>query len=337
MEALVKAAPGEGMETRDVPEVEPGPTDVKIAVESVGIDGGAEALIYDWDESWHHLSSELPRIFGHEFAGRVAEVGSAVTDVRPGTRVAVEPGITCGTCRNCLAGEPNICDERELVGIDRDGALAEYVVVPVRNVYEIPDDLGFDEAAYLEVLALGVNAVEYSAFRPGDRVAITGPGPVGLGVLVAVAAGGAETIDVAGAPIDAGTRLPVAEAVGASRTLVLEDGGIDREADVSFEASGHPSALEALVGATRRGGGIVQIGLFHGRDAVPVDLNHLVDNGISYRPIRARRDSSWRRAIAIARATDLSPIVGPTFEMADYEAAFAAARNRDGVKITLHP
>lgn len=116
----------------------------------------------------------------------------------------------------------------------------------------------------------------------------------------------------------------------------IEEESLDEEVDLFIEASGHPSALDEAIDSTRPSGQIIQIGVFHGEDTVDVDVNHLITNGNTYRPILARRDSSWRRAIAIAGLTDLDPIVGPAFDFEEYEDAFAAVRNRDGVKVTLN-
>ncbi|MEF8789059.1 MAG: alcohol dehydrogenase catalytic domain-containing protein [Haloarculaceae archaeon] len=341
MTALVKTDPSPGMSLDEVPVPEPGPGEVRLQVKSVGIDGGAEALIYDWHPAKHHYEPHLPQIFGHEFAGVVDAVGPDVADAAVGDRVAVEPGITCGRCRNCRAGEPSLCtgDSRRSIGldVDVDGALAEYVTVPERTVYPFPDSLSYDEGTFLELLGLGVHAVELSDLEPGDRVAVSGPGSVGLSALIAADAAGAREAVMLGAEVDTGSRLPIAAEMGATETLNVEAESIEEEVDVFFEASGHESALAEAVRATRPGGQIVQIGIFHGEDAVPVDLNHLVRSGITYETVYGRRDSSWRRAIALATETDLSPVVGPTFEMADYERAFEAVRDREGIKVTLHP
>lgn len=337
MKALVKQEAEPGMDIDEIPEPEPGPTEVLLRVKSVGIDGGLEAVVYDMDSGWEDYASNLPRVFGHEFAGVVETVGGEVTSLEEGDRVAVEPGINCGKCRHCRNGEMNLCENRVVIGKDIDGALAEKVVVPEENAYVIGDDVSDDEGAYVEVLGVGVNALEYSKFKPGDKVAITGPGPVGFSALIACDAGGAESITMIGAEIDTATRLPIAAEMGATRTLNGAEESMNEEVDVFFEASGHVSALEQAIEGTRRGGQIIQIGVFHGQSSIPFDANRLIRSGIDYRPIRSRRDSTWRRAIAIANNTDLSPLIGPTFDLENHEEAFKATRNREGVKITLHP
>ncbi|MDF9746190.1 zinc-dependent alcohol dehydrogenase [Natrinema salsiterrestre] len=340
MTALVKTTPEPGMALESVPVPEPGPGEVRIRVESVGIDGGAEALIYDWHESKRHYADALPQLFGHEFAGTVDAIGPDVDGVATGERVAVEPIVGCGHCRCCRSGSFAICPDRRILGLDTelDGALAEYAVVPRETIYPI-GSLSADEGVFLELLGLAVRGIERSGFEPGDSVAITGPGPVGIGALVAAVAGGASSITVAGTDADRGDRLPLARQLGATRTVVTDDveDGLEEDVDVFIEAAGHPDAFSLAASSTRRGGEIVQIGIFHGAETVPVDLTRLVRRGVSITTVYGRRDSSWRRAIAIAGDTDLSPALGPSYPLEDYEDAFEATRQREGIKITLRP
>lgn len=343
MRALVKAEPGTGMTLRDVPVPEPGADEVRLRVRSVGIDGGVEQLIYDWHPSQHHYAEDLPQIFGHEFSGVVDAVGPDVSSVAGGERVAVEPAVVCGECRNCRAGRRSLCesDDRRAVGLDTDfdGALAEYVVVPETTLYAFPDDLSFDVGTFLELVGLGVHAVETSVLEPGDGAAIAGPGSAGLGTLVAARAAGASPITVIGTEDDRGTRLPIAETLGADRTLLADEveRGTYEDVDVFFEASGSPSALIDGVRNVRSGGEVVQVGVFHGERRVEVDLNRMIVDGIDLKTVFGRSDSSWHRAIAIAERVDCSPAVGPAFPLSEYGDAFDAMRNREGVKVTLHP
>lgn len=339
MHALVKARPERGMtlERRAIPE--PGPGEVRLRVESVGIDGGAEALIYDWHESKRHYEAALPQLFGHECAGVIDRVHPTVDRYQPGERVAVEPVVGCGACRHCRTGSFAICPDRRLIGLDTDsdGALAEYVIVPAESLYPI-GDLEPDVGVFLELLALGVHALEQSTFELGDRVAIAGPGAVGIGTLVAVAAAGAGSITVIGTNADVDDRLPLATELGATTTITADDGLEDgAEFDVFFEASGSPAAVSMATDAIRPGGELVQIGLFHGHETVPVDLTRLTRRGVSITTVYGRRASSWHRAIAVAEQFDLSPAIGPSFALEEYEAAFEAASDREGIKIMLRP
>ena len=340
MQALLKKHPKPGMSLDTVPIPEPGPGEVRIRVESVGIDGGAEALIYDWHESKHHYDDDLPQLFGHEFAGTVDATGQNVESVATGTRVAVEPILGCGHCRLCRDGAFSICPDRRIIGLhpDLEGALAKYAIVPRDSIYPI-GSLSPEAGVFLELLGLAVHGFERSDFEPGDSVAITGPGPVGIGALVAAVAGGAGSVTVVGAEADRDDRLPLARELGATRTVVADeiDGELETEVDVLIEASGHADSLSVASSLIRRGGELVQIGIYHGDGTVPVDLTRFVRRGVSVTTVYGRRDSSWRRAIAIGKNTDLSPAIGPSFPLSEYEAGFDAARNREGIKITLTP
>ncbi|WP_229772767.1 zinc-dependent alcohol dehydrogenase [Halarchaeum nitratireducens] len=346
MTVLEKRAAEPGMKLAERPIPTPGADEVRIAVRSVGIDGGVEAPLYRWDEYYHRYESHLPQVFGHEFAGVVDAVGADVVDWTGGERVAVEPRVSCGRCRNCREGRQNLCTEkpgfsphgRRAIGIDVDapGALAEYVVVPARNLYELPGSVTFDEGVFLELLAIGVHAVEASSFEMGDRVAIAGPGSAGLSALLAARAAGASEIVMIGADIDEGTRLPIAAEMGATATRNATEGALDRPVDVFVEASGHESAFRLAESSTRPGGEIVQVGVFHD-DRVSVALTALLNDEVSIRTVNGRRQSDWRRALALSESVDLSPVVGPAFDMADYEAGFAAEAERAGVKVVLNP
>jgi len=337
MRALVKAEPGTGMSLAERPVPDPDPGELRVRVESVGIDGGAEALIYDWHEAKRWYEPHLPQLFGHEFAGVVDAVGDGVDPDRVGERVAVEPVIGCGDCRCCRAGDARLCPDRRIVGLDPalPGAFAEYAVVPAANAYPVGDGVDPDEAVFLELLGLGVHALEASDVTAGDDVVVTGPGPVGIGALVAAVAAGARAT-VLGAAADADSRLPLAAELGAAATATDPD-ALPDDVDAVLECSGSPDALAAGADRVRRGGEIVQIGLFHGRESVAVDLTGLVRAGVAIRPVYGRRDATWRRAVGLADRVDLSPAVGPAFALDDYADAFAAAAERRGIKLTLHP
>lgn len=347
MTVLEKREPDEGMTLAERPIPTPGEDEVRIEVKSVGIDGGVEGPFYRWEESYHRYEPHLPQVFGHEFAGVVEAVGSRVEDWEGGERVAVEPRISCGRCRNCREGRQNLCTTetgfsphgRKSIGIDTEepGALAEYVIVPARNLYSLPDGVTFDEGVFLELLAIGFHGIDVSSFSPGDRVAITGPGSAGLSALVAAREAGASEIVMIGADVDEGTRLPIARDMGGTTTRNVAEGPLEDPVDVFLEASGHESALRVAEESVRPGGDLVQIGVYHGADRVSVDLNGMVNEEISVLPINARREADWRRTLAVAPSIDLSPVVGPAFEMTDYEAGFRAEAERAGVKIVLHP
>lgn len=347
MTVLEKRDPGEGMTLAERPIPTPGEGEVRIAVRSVGIDGGVEGPFYRWEESYHRYEPHLPQVFGHEFSGVVDAVGPDVERWTGSERVAVEPRISCGRCRNCRDGRQNLCTVetgfsphgRKSIGIDTavPGALAEYVIVPARNLHRLPDGITFDEGVFLELLAIGFHGIDVSSFAPGDRVAITGPGSAGLSALLAARAAGASDIVMIGADVDEETRLPIAREMGATSTRNVSAGPLEEPVDVVLEASGHESALRVAEESVRSGGDLVQIGVYHDAERVSVDLNGLVNEEIAVVPINARRQSDWRRTLAVAPSIDLSPVVGPAFDMTAYEAGFRAEAERTGVKVILHP
>lgn len=336
MEALVKEQPGPGMTLKSVPTPSLGPNDVLIRTKAVGIDGGVEQAAYDWKEESFFvqaLEEKLPRILGHEYSGVIDAVGAEVTRWSRGQRVVVEPGASCRDCVYCRSGREHLCPNK--VGtLDRDGALAEYVAVPEDCVYAF-DGLSFDEASYVEVLGVGVAALERSQFSLGDTVAISGPGPVGFSALIAAVNAGADSVYMLGIDIDEGHRLPTAERMGATAAINILSEDVPEKVDVFFEVSGNQSALDTAVETTHRGGQLVQIGLF-GRP-VELDLDRLTFEGITLQPSLGRSVTTWATAIDLAKAVDLSPIIGPNFSLRDYEAAFDAARNREGVKVIINP
>jgi len=337
MNALVKNHPEPGMEVQQRTVPEPEDDEIRVKVKSVGIDAGIEGLIYDWHPSKHYLESLLPQIFGHEFAGAVDKVGKNVDELEVGDRVTLEPTIPCQSCELCRSGNENICPSREILHYDRQGGMAEYVTIPARNAYKFDDSLSYDEGMYLEILGVGVHALERSTLQLGDKIAVTGPGPVGLGVIAAAKYAGASSITAIGTEADQEHRLPVAERMGAHQTEVMGDVDHSEEFDLVFESSGAEQALDFSVEATRKGGEIVQLGLFHNSGSVSLDVDQLTLSKKSLQTTRGRTHTAWRRTINISKEMDLSPIIGPAFDLSDYEKAFQAVKNREGIKIPLHP
>jgi len=212
-----------------------------------------------------------PLIMGHEAAGVIAAVGRNVRDLKPGDRVTFDSTVSCGECPFCLRGEVNLCDRREVVGVScgefhRDGAFAEYVVVPQRIVYVLPDYLPFAEAAMLEAVSVALHAVAVSDLRGGETALVIGAGMIGLLTLQAALVAGCSRVFVA--DIDA-SRLHLAQSLGASETLLLSGADLVRECqrltegtgtDVVFEAVGRNETVGSAMDAVRKGGTVTLIG-----------------------------------------------------------------------------
>jgi len=253
------------LEIADVPEPTPGPGEVLVRVAACGICGSD---VHGYDGSSGRRIP--PIVMGHEAAGRIAAVGPGVKGFREGDRVTFDSTVYCGACRPCRRGEVNLCDNRQVLGVScpdyrRAGAFAEYVVVPSRIVYRLPDSLSFTEAAMLEAVAVAIHAVSLAQVSPDDTALVLGAGMIGLLVVQALRVAGCSRILVA--DID-GSRLKLAQDVGATAVLSAE-AGLVAEAlqlsggagvDLAVEAVGRNETVGAAIESVRKGGTIVLVG-----------------------------------------------------------------------------
>lgn len=278
-----------------------------------------------------------PVTLGHEFAGVVVGLGSAVDRAWLGTRVAVEPIFsTCGLCGQCLTGQRNLCSARVSLGSGVDGGFAEFAAVPARNLHLIPDSLSDAEAPLLEPLACVINALADPAIvSPGDSVLVSGPGPIGLlAAQVARASGGSVILTAL-----EGDRHRVQRAEALGFEVIVLDGSAPTglEATVWIECSGAEAAAQHGLSSLAPRGRYVQLGLF-GRDPkLPMD-------SVTYREIVvtagfASTPRSWQRAVALAAAgtVELEALVSEIVPLAQWERAFDKARHKEGVKYVLDP
>ena len=252
--------------TDDVPRPVPGPGDVLIRIAACGICGSD---VHGYDGSSGRRIP--PLVMGHEAAGTVAEVGQGVRQFSPGDRVTFDSTVYCGECEYCRTGDVNLCDNRQVVGVScgdyrRHGAFAEFVVVPERIVYRLPDSLPFSEAAMLEAISVGLHAVREAGLKGGETALVIGAGMIGLLTLQAARAGGCSRVFVA--DIDP-SRLALAREMGADE--VLQASGTDLVAqvqrltggkgvDVVFEAVGRNETVAGAIDSVRKGGTVVLIG-----------------------------------------------------------------------------
>ncbi len=323
MRGLTKLAPGPGnVGLAERPEREPEPGEALLEVRAAGICG----------TDLHIEAGEYPSVppvtMGHEVCGVVLEGGGF-----EGTRVVSETYFsTCRTCDFCLAGRPNLCLERRSIGTHVDGAFAPRLVVPLANLHPVPDWLPDHAAALTEPLACVCNALfDPPVVAPGDEVLVLGPGAIGLLAAQAVrAAGGRVTIvgtERDTARLELATKLGLQARVDAART----------QFDVVVECSGSEGGIASGLQATRRGGRFVQIGLRGAAVTVPWDeicfRELVVTSGFASTP------ASWRRALALVetRVVELEPLVTEVVPLEDWERAFRASRNAEGVKYVLDP
>lgn len=270
------------LRVEDVAERSLGPADVRIDVAACGICGSdlheyAEGPITIPTDEPHHASGErAPLVVGHEFAGRVRDVGEGVEAFTVGDPVTVCPGIACGECRYCTDGQYALCEDFVAVGLHSQGGMAESVVVPESTVVPLPEGLSLADAALVEPLAVALHAVRRSAFEPGDSAAVFGAGPIGLGLVQVLHRSGASEVFVSepragrravAADLGATVVDPTSESV-----LRAVKGPTNGGVDVSFEAAGvEPSFVDA-VRATRKRGDVTVVSVFEGGVSVQPNL-----------------------------------------------------------------
>ena len=338
MQALVKASAAPGLELREVPMPTVGPDDVLIAVHRMSI-CGTDLHIYDWNE-WAAATISPPLIIGHEFMGVVADVGDHVTDIVVGDRVTAEGHVTCGRCRNCRAGRRHLCRDSVGIGIQRDGAFAEFIAVPAFNVYPIPTHIDDDTAAVLDPLGNAVHTT-LSFDLVGEDVLITGAGPIGLMAIPVAQRTGARHVVISDVNE---TRLALAREMGATRAVnvaeesisdVMGDLGMQEGFDVGLEMSGAPTGLQSMIDVMNHGGRIALLGLVP--DGTPITWNDVIFKALTLQGIYGRKMfDTWYKASALLEdGLDLSPLLSDRYPITDHEAAFDTLRRGDAAKIIL--
>jgi threonine 3-dehydrogenase len=339
MQAIVKQAPAPGLTVTTVPKPTPGPGEVLIAVRHAGM-CGTDLHIADWDP-WARHRVRPPLVIGHEFAGEVTAVGDGVADLRPGQAVTAEGHIVCGHCLQCRTGNSHICRRTQIIGVDRNGAFAEYIVMPASNVLPlegIPTTVG----AVMDPMGNAFHAV-LTADIPGSIVFIVGCGPIGcFAVGVARAAGAAKVIasDVKPKRLALATQMGAHVTIDASREDVVQavlDETRGEGADVVCEMSGVPSALRQALAAVRMGGRLQLLGIPTGE--VPIDIaNDVIFKGLTlYGVIGRKMYQTWHqmRRYLTAGLFDPRPVITHKFPLARVDDAIAAIRSGDAGKIIL--
>ena len=337
MDAIVKPAAAPGLELRRVPVPVPGPGEVLIKIHKTAI-CGTDVHIYDWNE-WSAQHVKPPMVIGHEYVGEIAELGAGVTGLRVGQRVSGEGHITCGHCRNCHNGNIQWCKNTTSVGVDRDGAFAEYVCIPQSNVILIDENLPEDIVAFFDAVG---NATHTALMFDlvGEDVLITGAGPIGIIAVGICKYAGARRVvitDVNEYRLELARKMGADAAVNISKEdlpQVMRKQGLTEGFDVGLEMSGNGKALDQMIGVMRNGGKISLLGL--GNGPISVNMNDIIGKGLLLQGIYGRKLDNWHKmSYMVQGGLDLTPVLTHRFHYTEFEKGFAAMHSGQSGKVVL--
>ena len=337
MDAIVKPAAAPGLELRKVPVPRPGAGEVLIKVHKTAI-CGTDVHIYDWND-WSAAHVKPPMTIGHEYVGEIAELGDGVTGLYVGQRVSGEGHITCGHCRNCHTGNIQWCKDTVSVGVDRNGAFAEYVCIPAKNVIIIDENLDEDIVSFFDAFG---NATHTALMFDlvGEDVLITGAGPIGcIAVGICKYAGARRVVitDINDNRLELARKMGADAAVNTTKEDLREDmrkQGLVEGFDVGLEMSGSGAALKQMLTVMRNGGKISLLGLSN----VPVslDMNDIIGKGLTLQGIYGRKMDNWHQmSYMVQGGLDLSPIITHRYHYTDFEKGFEAMHSGKSGKVVL--
>lgn len=339
MRAIAKLQAGPGLSLTEVPVPAPGVNDVLIKVKKTSI-CGTDVHIYNWD-AWAEKTIKAPMVIGHEFVGTIEAVGANVIGFNPGDLVDGEGHIVCGLCRNCLAGRRHLCKDTKGVGVNRDGAFAEYLCIPASNAVHVDPAIPLDVLSCFDPLGNATHtALQYDLV--GEDVLITGAGPIGCMATAIAQQAGARKVVVTDVNPD---RLALAARMGATRTVdvskenltdVQREIGMKEGFDVGLEMSGNPVALNTMIDNMAHGGRIALLGIMPG--AAAVDWNKVVFNMLTIRGIYGREmyETWYKMTSLIQRGLDISPVITHRFHYTDFQQGFDLMRSGRSGKIILN-
>jgi len=338
VKALVKSRAERGIWLEDVPEPEMGINDVKIRVLATGI-CGTDLHIYNWD-AWSSATIPIGLTIGHEFVGEVVGMGSNVVDVTIGQLVSGEGHVVCGRCRNCLAGRRHLCAHTLGVGVNRSGAFAEFIVLPMTNIWQHAPGIPHEIAAIFDPFG---NAVHTALAFPvlGEDVLVTGAGPIGIMAAAVAKHAGARFVVISDPnPY----RRALAEKVGikiaidpreTSLAAVQTQLGMSEGFDVGLEMSGNPQAFRDMIGAMSHGGKIAMLGI--PSTEIAIDWNKIIFNQLTLRGIYGREmyETWYKMTVMLESGLDISKVVTHRLNWRDFEDGFAAMASGNSGKVIL--
>ena len=337
MKALSKLKAEEGIWMTDVPVPELGHNDLLIKIRKTAI-CGTDVHIYNWDE-WSQKTIPVPMVVGHEYVGEVVGIGQEVKGFKIGDRVSGEGHITCGHCRNCHTGNIQWCKHHVGVGVDRDGAFAEYVCIPARNVIAIDESLPEDVVSFFDAFG---NATHTALMFPliGEDVLITGAGPIGIiagGICKYAGARRVVITDVNEYRLALARKMGVDAAVNTAKEdlhEVMHAQGLTEGFDVGLEMSGNAAAFHQLISVMRSGGKVSLLGL--GDGPISVDMNQIITNGLTLQGIYGRKMDNWHQmSYMVQGGLDLTPVITHRFHYTDFQKGFDAMMSGRSGKVVL--
>ena len=327
MDALVKEGASKGLTLKKMPIPEPGLGEVRIKIHKTSI-CGTDVHIYNWD-AWSQENIQPPVIIGHEYVGEIDALGLGVKDYRIGQVVSGEGHIVCGHCRNCRAGNGQWCKHTKGVGVNRDGAFAEYLCIPASNVVPIPDGIPEDVVSFFDALGNATHtALMFDVI--GEDVLITGAGPIGMMATAICRRNGARSVVVTDVN---DYRLEMARKMGATATVNVAHDKLEsifgpqhmvEGFDVGLEMSGNVAALNTMIDNMRNGGKIALLGIF--KDDARVDVNEVIFKGLTVQGVYGRKmyETWYKMAALIQSGLDLSPIITHRFSIDEFQQGFDA-------------
>jgi threonine 3-dehydrogenase len=338
MKALVKSKSEPGLWLEDVPRPQVGVNDVLIKVNRTGI-CGTDLHIYKWD-AWARKTIPVPMVVGHEFVGHVIETGSNVTDFLPGDLVSGEGHVVCGRCRNCLAGRRHLCADTKGIGVNRPGAFAEYLALPMSNVWHHNQSMDLDIAAIFDPFG---NAVHTALSFPvlGEDVLITGAGPIGIMAAAVVRHAGARFVvitDVNPYRLDLARGMGVTLAVDTHEfdlRKVQKKLGMVEGFDIGLEMSGNADAFREMLANMSHGGRIAMLGI--PEKEMAIDWNTIVFSMLTIKGIYGREmyETWYKMTVMLQSGLDIRPVITHRFDHAEFQKGFDVMLSGNSGKVIL--
>lgn len=338
MKALAKLKAEPGIWMTEVPKPELGHNDILIKIRKTAI-CGTDIHIYNWDQ-WSQNTIPIPMVVGHEYVGEVVALGQEVRGFSIGDRVSGEGHITCGHCRNCRAGRTHLCRNTQGVGVNRDGAFAEYLVLPAFNAFKLPDEVSDDLAAIFDPFGNAVHTA-LSFDLVGEDVLITGAGPIGIMAAAVARHVGARHVvitDVNEYRLELARNMGVTRAVNVSNEsldTVMNELGMTEGFDVGLEMSGVPAAFSDMLDKMNHGGKIAMLGIPPSEMAI--DWTQVIFKGLVLKGVYGREMfETWYKMVSLIQSgLDLSPMITHHFKVDDFQQGFEVMRSGRSGKVIL--